>query len=703
MALSPRPATEHRAPSSTSWRPLALLAASLIAASVGAACSGGDDTQGPGPGSPDPSCTDGSQNGDESDVDCGGSCDPCSLDGACGDGDDCASSWCSPEQRCGCEPGTEPDGASGCVEIDDCDPNPCANGGTCTDGSQSYACSCPQGFTGDTCETDVDDCAGMPCVNGACTDEVDGYSCSCDDGFFGDNCDTTCDATGTDCLVVDSCEQQGGAPLSCSGCEDGFHGGTCDDACDATGTDCTAVVSCDQQTGAPSACSDCAAGLYGATCMDDCDSATNDCVDVLTCDAMSGAPLTCAGCDPAYTGTDCGGACSASGTQCLLVNACDQGTGAATACAGCNAGFFDATCSSGCSTMGTNCVAVNACDQGTGAATACAGCNAGFFDATCSSGCSTMGTNCMAVNACDQGTGAATACTGCNAGFFDATCSSNCAPIANCAVATTCDQATGANPQCGTCATGFYGAACDQAGLIGALTPGDPGTWADGTKASSCLVYLNPPAGYTYQGSTGDGSYTLDINGNDVVALCNMDDATLGGGWTRIEPCMALNDLAGLLEITFGAVDESSFDANCRPRTVRSGGHWAQYTFDFPGTFSEFYMESFEISSYNIIGGHTSDVGGYDHVAGGVWIPPSLPTAWGDLTYGSAADVGPVVGFAQLGANHSSENTVHPWPGPPATSYAVGATSTQFRMSWGEQGGQSEGWYPWYGGFIWLR
>ena len=37
------------------------------------------------------------------------------------------------------------------LDIDDCDPNPCQNGGTCTDGVNNYRCSCAAGYTGYNC------------------------------------------------------------------------------------------------------------------------------------------------------------------------------------------------------------------------------------------------------------------------------------------------------------------------------------------------------------------------------------------------------------------------------------------------------------------------------------------------------------------------------------------------------------------------
>ena len=38
-------------------------------------------------------------------------------------------------------------------DIHDCLPNPCENGGTCTDRINSYTCSCAAGYTGSKCQT----------------------------------------------------------------------------------------------------------------------------------------------------------------------------------------------------------------------------------------------------------------------------------------------------------------------------------------------------------------------------------------------------------------------------------------------------------------------------------------------------------------------------------------------------------------------
>ncbi|GBP73354.1 Neurogenic locus Notch protein [Eumeta japonica] len=45
------------------------------------------------------------------------------------------------------------------VNIDDCPGHKCQNGATCVDGLNKYTCECPPTFTGQLCETDVDECA----------------------------------------------------------------------------------------------------------------------------------------------------------------------------------------------------------------------------------------------------------------------------------------------------------------------------------------------------------------------------------------------------------------------------------------------------------------------------------------------------------------------------------------------------------------
>lgn len=73
--------------------------------------------------------------------------------------------------------------------VNECASFPCENGGTCQDGLNDYTCTCPPGYTGKNCTQPVNRCAHNPCHNGATCHERDGrYVCACVPGYGGRNC-----------------------------------------------------------------------------------------------------------------------------------------------------------------------------------------------------------------------------------------------------------------------------------------------------------------------------------------------------------------------------------------------------------------------------------------------------------------------------------------------------------------------------------
>ena len=74
---------------------------------------------------------------------------------------------------------------------DPCAESPCQNGGTCLAGADGGAtCTCPAGFAGVTCASNIDDCLPNPCLNGgACVDGIASVTCTCTAAFTGTRCE----------------------------------------------------------------------------------------------------------------------------------------------------------------------------------------------------------------------------------------------------------------------------------------------------------------------------------------------------------------------------------------------------------------------------------------------------------------------------------------------------------------------------------
>ena len=125
---------------------------------------------------------------------------------------------------CQCDSGFQGDPAN-CINIDDCDPNPCQNGGTCNDLIGGFSCICVPGVNGDNC---INDCDPNPCQNGGtCNNLIGGFSCTCVPGFTGDSCTTD----------INDCD-----PNPCQ------NGGTCTDGMNTFSCNCAPIYSGDSCT-----------------------------------------------------------------------------------------------------------------------------------------------------------------------------------------------------------------------------------------------------------------------------------------------------------------------------------------------------------------------------------------------------------------------------------------------------------------------
>lgn len=68
------------------------------------------------------------------------------------------------------------------LNSDNCTSNPCKNGATCMNAINGFLCKCPDAWTGDSCEQDVNECAifagtDLGCQNGAtCMNTIGSYT-----------------------------------------------------------------------------------------------------------------------------------------------------------------------------------------------------------------------------------------------------------------------------------------------------------------------------------------------------------------------------------------------------------------------------------------------------------------------------------------------------------------------------------------------
>ena len=125
-----------------------------------------------------------------------------------------------------CSPGFT--GTTCNVNINDCIGTNCSGNGQCVDGVLSYTCVCVLGFTGVECDVNIDDCVAVDCSgNGQCVDGVHAYACECDPGFTGVECGINIDdCVGENCSGNGQCVD-GIDSFSCN-CNASFTGPLCE-------------------------------------------------------------------------------------------------------------------------------------------------------------------------------------------------------------------------------------------------------------------------------------------------------------------------------------------------------------------------------------------------------------------------------------------------------------------------------------------
>ncbi|XP_077968671.1 complement receptor type 1-like isoform X4 [Styela clava] len=192
--------------------------------------------------------------------------------------------------------------SSTCQEMDECEKRPCHHNGVCLDGINDFSCSCPTGYSGKTCEIDIDDCSSNPCHNGYCSDGINNFICFCRHGFTGTLCQTDIDECSPNpCLNGGLCSD-GVSDFFCF-CPEGFDGARCQNNIDdCSSNPCQHGGQCtDSLNGFKCTCAD---GYEGDNCETDSDDCSpNPCQHGGRCiDEVNGFHCVCA---DGYEGDNC--------------------------------------------------------------------------------------------------------------------------------------------------------------------------------------------------------------------------------------------------------------------------------------------------------------------------------------------------------------------------------------------------------------
>ena len=159
------------------------------------------------------------------------------------------------------------------VNTDECSSNPCMNGATCRDQVGGYVCDCRSGWAGERCENAIGKCDLDPCKNEAeCINLFQDFFCVCPKGTDGKSCENAPNrCVGDPCINGGICHDVG-SNMTCF-CKPEFTGIGCQyeyDAC-AAGA-CQNGATCIDNGGPDYQCI-CPPGYEGKNCeenIDDC-------------------------------------------------------------------------------------------------------------------------------------------------------------------------------------------------------------------------------------------------------------------------------------------------------------------------------------------------------------------------------------------------------------------------------------------------
>lgn len=311
----------------------------------------------------------------------------------------------------------------------ECNSNPCRNGGTCIDAYNGYICQCPTAWEGSTCESDVNECGrfsgtALGCQNGAtCYNSPGSYRCECPANWNGIHCTEQHDDCKTGShealcghgTCIDSTRVIPGQPKYKCICDEGWKSEGNNPACNIDIDECNERhISCSRNP--PVTCINVPGSFHCGSCPSGFSGNGYICNDINECAINNGgcsiSPMvqcinnfgsrTCGPCPAGYTGN---------GEYCTFVEICRLNNGGCHPLATCvpntaiSAVYRECRCPNGYSGTGEG---PNGCQSATGTACEANPCihgtcqvNGNSYLCICSSG--YTGNLCdILVNPCDS-------------------------------------------------------------------------------------------------------------------------------------------------------------------------------------------------------------------------------------------------------------------------------------------------------------
>ncbi|XP_023273034.1 latent-transforming growth factor beta-binding protein 2 [Seriola lalandi dorsalis] len=456
----------------------------------------------------------------------------------------CGHGKCIPVQTgytCQCEPGFKLSALqTNCIDVNECDEDPCEGKGRCVNSYGSYTCQCHSGYSQVITQNrkfcqDINECS-MPnkCQNGKCVNTEGSYTCECNSGYA--------KSWRGLCEDVDECRDPSSCPdgvcvntlgsFQCQACGPGFR---------PVSERCVDVNECLNQTMCGHGRCVNTEGSYRCNCFQGYQlSPDNICQDVDECVlpgvCLHGRCVNLDGthkctCNHGYQVTSDSKACE-DVNECATGNACPAGicinTAGSYTCQNCRPGF-------GPSVDGLRCEDVDECAQAdlclggvcanTEGSYTCTRCKAGYRVSQGRQRCEDID-ECQSLSTCANGiclnSEGSYTCENCPTGYTVSYDGELCEDIDECALPTTCPQGTctntGGSFTCIVCQPGFRvsedGQQCDDV---------DECSVPNACPGQLCL---NTPGSYTCRGCgagmqlTEDGYSCEDIDECQTPGVC---------------------------------------------------------------------------------------------------------------------------------------------------------------------------------------